>query len=286
MRYCGLVRPAVLVLAILAWPGPAAAGGDPRAVIAFGLDTKPPPSYRGTWSGTSGQGEPISFTVDRRNRITRLRLRFEIKGDACTREVENELRGTVATIRNKRFTISRQTAQASFTITGRFASRTAVSGRLTGRSEGDCAGKVSTAWTARKGAKPPVDRSHDGAWEGPLTLAGVDPEIVTPLGGISFTVENGAVTFVGLPAVTRGNGCTAVRIPGLGQVFDPPLAIAGAGFSGSAEETLGWSFSVTGGFASAGTASGTVTISGSSGFPGVPGYCAGTVDGTWEATKK
>jgi hypothetical protein len=290
MRCCGLLRPAALVLAILAWQGTAAAGGDPRTATASRSDVKSPPSYRGAWYGITGQGEAVSFTVNRRNRITRLELSFEIEGDACTRELENELRGAVATIRNKRFKVSRQTAQASFTLTGRFTSSTAVSGRLSGTSEDGCSGSVSTTWRAKKGAKPPPAEAYDGTWLGSVVVpAELDPALVTVFEPtIELEIVDGAVTSMTLPWAIDGTGCQAVSVGRYVEELQPPVKLAGTTLSA---QVIGQpAFTVDGVFSSVSAATGTLTMSGTSSL--VPftvslgGVCTGSLTTTWSASKQ
>jgi hypothetical protein len=275
-------------LAALAWPGLAGAtvlGAPDR------LEAAAPPSYRGTWYGTTAQGGEVAFTVDRRNRITRLELSFAVAGEGCTAEVEKVIRGAVATIRRKAFRVVGETARDRFTLVGRFPSATRARGTLTAsvdgprRSDG-CSGRVSTTWRAKKGAGPPaVDRSYDGSWSGPVTLPpGLDPALVDLLDPtISFEIGDGAVTRISVPWIIAGPGCFSILVDGLEETLEPPVRLSGRTFSVSRDDTS--DFAVEAAFDSPASASGTLVMSGSLGGFGAP-PCTGSLEASWQATKQ
>src|SRR3990170_3351942 len=172
----------VLASTALALQGSAAARVADGPARPAGAEAKAPVSYKGGWFGTTGQGKQISFTVNTRGRVTLLRFSWEVEGDGCQSEVEKTIRGAVASIRGKSFRATGQTATDSFTLTGRFTSKTAASGKLTATSEGasGCSGEVSTSWKAKKGKRPPppATGTYDGSWQGPVSFpTGLDPAI-------------------------------------------------------------------------------------------------------------
>lgn len=269
----------------------AAAGIVPAGLPAAGGEAvaaaKAPPSYRGTWFGTTAAGGEIDFTVNRRNRITVVELDYEIEGDDCVARVEDRVRGPIR-IQRRAFQLELRTKQETLTLTGRFGSRTRAAGRLraTATDEDGCTGSISTRWQARKGKRPAVDRTHDGTWSGSVSLPGIDPALLAQVGGVFFEVERGAISTASVPAVIRGAGCQTVRIPGLGEAYEPPVPIRDRAFEVTGEDGS-WRFTLAGAFSSPTTASGTVTIEGSQLIVGVPfpTSCSGRIEGTWEAAR-
>ena len=278
---CGLA-----LLALLAPQGLAAAVADPRAPSAPGAKPRPPSANFGTWCGTTAEGGSISFTVNRKGRITLIEFEYEIEGDDCTARVNDRAKGSIA-IKNKAFKVPIQTKQETASLTGRFASRTAASGKLTATYTSDegCHGTVSTTWRAKKGKKPPVNRVYDGTWQGAVSFPpGVDPVFLALLDPtITFGVVNGAVTFMRVPWVILGSGCQVALVDRLEQDFDPPVRLDGARLSVSGRGQK--SFTVEGAFASPTLASGALTMSGTSTMIG-GGSCTGSLEATWDAAKQ
>jgi len=272
--------------AVLLPAGVMAASGGHSTVERSGA--KAPPSYRGTWFGTTAAGGEISFTVNRRNRITIIAFDYEIEGEDCVSRVEDRVRGPIPIVR-KAFKLIVEAKQEAVTLTGRFGSGTSAAGRLRATFTDDegCTGSIATRWQAKKGKKPPADRTYDGRWTGAVSLPGIDPVLLEQVGGILFDVDRGAVTLASVPAVIRGAGCQSVRIPGLGESYDPPVPIRKGAFELAGEDG-NWRFSVTGMFTSPTAASGTVVIEGSQSIIGVPfpTTCSGRVEGTWQATRE
>lgn len=123
----------------------ACSGGRDR--VGTGPVTFP---YDGQWSGTTSQGETISFTVARHYLAT-LRLDFALEGSCMFAPTFAEFifRPRVQPIVNGAFSVTGTTA-----ISGTFGTTTSASGSFSVNSaEGEPPGCVSTAtgtWTAAK----------------------------------------------------------------------------------------------------------------------------------------
>ncbi len=247
-----------------------------------------PSKYLGTWTGETVQGHDVFFRVNKMGQIRALEFGYEVEGEGCSVEVKNELRGVVAAIKRKRFSASDKTPEGSYRFSGRFTSAGTVLGKLAGSVEGECSGMTSTAWQAKKGKRPPVDRSYDGRWEGPVMLpAGLDPAIVALVDlTIEFRIEKGRMIFVSAPWVVRGIGCEAALAGRILWDLDPPIPLADSrldvAFSSSAAGTKTWS--VDGAFTSRMEAAGTLEMSGTSGA--FVGACTGELETSWTATRQ
>lgn len=286
----GLLTLALLALGMLTVQAPPASAGVPDARLAA-PETPTPPSYKGTWFGTTSQGGEIDFTVNKKNRVIRIEFAYEIAGKDCTTDVDDVVRGPLD-ITSKRFKVSGTSKLETFTLTGRFTSKTAARGKLvaTYTDEQGCSGTVNLTWTAKKGKRPPppVD-PYDGTWMGNVAFpTGLDPGILAlaePT--IEFRVENGAVTFMSVPWVIQGPSCWAALTGRILETLDSPVPLAGASFSVAFSISVAGvkDWMVAGAFGSPTAASGSVTMSGTSGPIGF-GSCTGSVVAQWTATKQ
>lgn len=104
-------------------------------------------TFDGTWSGTTSQELPISFTVAN-NQITFLTADYRIEeAFICTYTIEHY---TDTDIIGDTFTVTGQGVGYSYTITGTFNSNTNASGDLEAYSIIVCSDTVTATWTATK----------------------------------------------------------------------------------------------------------------------------------------
>lgn len=286
----------MLALAVVTFAGfvglaPAAGAAVPDRDAATPAGAPPPASYRGTWYGTTSQGGKIDLIVNKKNRVVRIEFDYEVAGKECVAQVEDEVRRALE-IAKKRFKVTVTTKDESFTLTGRFTSKTRASGKLaaTYTDEQGCSGSVDLTWTAKKGQRPPPPANpYDGSWLGSVTFPpGLDPAILALAEAtIEFQVENGAVTFMSAPWVIQGPGCFAALHGRILETLDAPVPLVKAAFSVSFSISVvgrkDWE--VDGAFESPSSASGMLAMSGTSGTVGLGG-CSGSLDATWTAVKQ
>ncbi len=133
-------------------------------------------TYDGEWSGTTGQGKSISFTVVA-NKLTKLVFGGAVSGSGCSSNFT--LTTTYTTPRS--FTTpsflltggSSSPGSISWSLSGMFVSTSAVSGNLSFTSHsipgvGGCSGSASTTWSATRAGGPPPPPPPP-----PETLAGI-----------------------------------------------------------------------------------------------------------------
>lgn len=113
----------------------------------------------GSWSGTTTQNRPISFTVSN-GAVTSVSVSGTVTGAGCT-ETFTTTFSTSRTISNNSFTVTLTpgTSRTSFVLTGNFTSTSAANGTLSFTLSSftgvpSCAGCGSTTWTATRAGAP------------------------------------------------------------------------------------------------------------------------------------
>ena len=132
-------------------------------------------TYDGSWSGTTGQGKSITFTIAS-NRMTVFSFGGTASATGCSTTITNTTTFTTPrSFSTPTFTITggvNAPGNVTWSLTGTFASATSVSGNLSFNTYGipgvgGCSASGSTTWSAtRTGAPPPPPPPTE-------TLAGV-----------------------------------------------------------------------------------------------------------------
>lgn len=116
--------------------------------------------FDGSWSGTTGQGKPVSFTVTNGS-VSSLSFGGTITGSGCTANFTTTSSAT-RTISSNSFSMTISTTApggVSFTLVGSFTSTSAVNGNLSFTLNSipgvpSCAGSASTTWSASRAGAP------------------------------------------------------------------------------------------------------------------------------------
>jgi len=106
--------------------------------------------YSGSWSGSTSQGESISFTIGS-NGFTQFRFSWRISGTGCT--VWGTTTITYSTPREfsgNTFTISGTSSNLSYSFSGTFNSPTTASGNASITYTGGCPGSTNFTWSTNK----------------------------------------------------------------------------------------------------------------------------------------
>lgn len=116
------------------------------------------PDYSGSWSGTTSQGESISFTIVE-NGISKFSFGFQVKSG------RTKINGTITVsasqpqlISGNTFTIEGTTTvtyypkiiDMAYTFNGTFSSLTTANGTMKFTLSGGASGSTSGTWTANK----------------------------------------------------------------------------------------------------------------------------------------
>lgn len=129
-------------------------------------------TYDGSWSGTTGQGKAITFTVVA-NKLTVIEFGGNVSGSSCSGSFTTKTTYTTPrSFSTPSFTLtggSSSPGATSWTLSGTFATTAAVSGNISFTSHAipgiTCTASGASTWSAtRSGGEPPPP---------PATLAGV-----------------------------------------------------------------------------------------------------------------
>jgi hypothetical protein len=121
-------------------------------------------TYNGSWSGTTGQGKAISFSISG-NSMMSLSFGASVTAVGCSTNTTTTLSSAITVTFPSFSTSGGQFTPVSYTLTGTFSSPTSVSGTLVVNTHGipgvpSCIGSASTTWTAtRSGGTPPPDEA-------------------------------------------------------------------------------------------------------------------------------
>ncbi len=116
-------------------------------------------NLQGQWSGTTDQGDTLSFVVNSGNAITRLSgvvtIQGTFPGGTCTTISVYTINPTPPlALTGTRFTVTSPSLNMTVTVTGNFTSEMSASGSavftLVPAFGQPCSGSKSTAWTAKK----------------------------------------------------------------------------------------------------------------------------------------
>lgn len=99
----------------------------------------------GSWSGTTSQGKPISFTVSSSNGMSQLSYEFD---NGCSGV--GVVVGTSSTQGIDVSSSSFSSSSPSATVTGTFRSNSSASGTMTFSAPAGCVGNVTATWNANK----------------------------------------------------------------------------------------------------------------------------------------
>ncbi len=120
---CGVAPATTFLLVLLS---SACGGSNPSSSTP--TPTPTPISYNGSWTGTTGQGQPVSFTVQN-NSISRFSLglvfRYTSLGVECTKTLEGSPN---APIQGSSFSFSVSSGGMTSAITGTLSAPTQASG--------------------------------------------------------------------------------------------------------------------------------------------------------------
>ncbi len=112
--------------------------------------TPRPLLYEGLWRGTTSQGAVIEFTVSN-NRLINYSWEITLAQNGCTVNTRISSGPTSSiTINGNSFYESSDLSLSANTISGSFNSPTSASGSITFTQKAQCAGSVTTTWTATK----------------------------------------------------------------------------------------------------------------------------------------
>ncbi len=241
-------------------------------------DNGPPPvtgDLDGAWTGMTGQGFPLSFTIDN-NSVTQIRFAGRIQGPGCMTDFDQTIQGSIPIVNNPfDFSIPAGPGGVSVHITGSFTSDSTANGNVTMTLQPipgvpSCSGTVQTTWSATKGGGGGPG-SIDGTWSGTTgqNLA------------ISFTVSENQITRVDFSGRIQGVGCSS-EVQQSTQTSQP---ISGNSFDFSVSAGPGGvAFRFSGSFSTSTMSAGDLRMT-LNPIPGVPG-CAGTTQTTWSANKQ
>lgn len=111
-------------------------------------------TYSGTWDGKTKQGQSITFKVNSKNKVTFLKVGYEIQGSGCSITATTTLKKLSAPIVNGKFTVKSSSSNGSLKVQGTMISTTKAKGSLKAHQEDPtgfgCEGDARTSWTAKR----------------------------------------------------------------------------------------------------------------------------------------
>ncbi len=235
-----------------------------------------PGDLDGTWTGTTGQGMAVSFTIAS-NRLTTLRVAGRISGSGCTSDFDQTTQTSIEITDNPfSFTLPAGPGSVTLAISGSFTSSSMANGNVTMTLNAipgvpSCSGSVQTTWSATKGGGGGGQPGLNGTWAG-TTGQGF---------GIDFTVADNQITRVHFTGRTEAFGCSAQ----FEQNTETTHPITNNAFNFSVTAGPGGvSFTFSGTFTSSSMANGNLSMTNNA-IPGVPS-CPGSAQTTWTASKQ